>query len=53
MRDVARMTGRHRCTIHRWISQGLFPRKTLPRGRPYGWSPDDIEQWLRGRSSKD
>jgi predicted DNA-binding transcriptional regulator AlpA len=52
MRDIVRMTGRHRCTIHRWIALGLFPKKSLPRGRPYGWSPLDIDRWLHGDAAK-
>jgi hypothetical protein len=34
MRDVVQLTGKHRCTIHRWMNQGLFPPKNAPRGRP-------------------
>jgi predicted DNA-binding transcriptional regulator AlpA len=48
MRDVVRLTGKHRCTIHRWMHQGIFPPKNAPRGRPTGWLRSTIEQWLLG-----
>jgi predicted DNA-binding transcriptional regulator AlpA len=48
MRDVVQLTGKHRCTIHRWMHQGIFPPKNAPRGRPTGWLRSTIEQWLLG-----
>jgi predicted DNA-binding transcriptional regulator AlpA len=48
MRDVVQLTGKHRCTIHRWMNQGLFPPKNAPRGRPTGWLRSTIERWLLG-----
>ena len=48
MRDVVQLTGKHRCTIHRWMHQGIFPLKNAPRGRPTGWLRSTIEQWLLG-----
>jgi predicted DNA-binding transcriptional regulator AlpA len=48
MRDVVQLTGKHRCTIHRWVHQGIFPAKNAPRGRPTGWLRSTIEQWLLG-----
>jgi predicted DNA-binding transcriptional regulator AlpA len=48
MRDVVQLTGKHRCTIHRWMHQGFFPPKNAPRGRPTGWLRSTIEQWLLG-----
>ena len=48
MRDVVQLTGKHRCTIHRWMHQGIFPAKNAPRGRPTGWLRSTIEQWLLG-----
>src|SRR5579884_950907 len=48
MKDVVRITGRHRATIHRWISEGEFPAKTVPCHRPIGWRASDIENWKRG-----
>ncbi len=48
MRDVVQLTGKHRCTIHRWMQNGVFPRKNAPRGRPTGWLRSTIEQWLLG-----
>lgn len=50
MRDVVHLTGKHRCTIHRWIQQGLFPPKNAPRGRPTGWLKSTVERWLLGSS---
>jgi predicted DNA-binding transcriptional regulator AlpA len=50
MRDVVQLTGKHRCTIHRWMNQGLFPPKNAPRGRPTGWLRSTIERWLLGPS---
>lgn len=26
-RDIERITGRHRCTIYRWVRAGTFPEK--------------------------
>ncbi len=48
MRDVVQLTGKHRCTIHRWMQQGLFPPKNAPRGRPTGWLKSTVERWLLG-----
>lgn len=48
MRDVVQLTGKHRCTIHRWMHQGIFPAKNAPRARPTGWLRSTIEQWLLG-----
>lgn len=48
MRDVVQLTGKHRCTIHRWMNQGLFPLKNAPRERPTGWLRSTIERWLLG-----
>lgn len=50
MRDVVQLTGKHRCTIHRWMHRGEFPRKNAPRDRPTGWLRSTIERWLLGKS---
>jgi predicted DNA-binding transcriptional regulator AlpA len=51
MRDVVHLTRKHRCTIHRWMHRGLFPKKNAPRGRPRGWLRSTIERWLVGSPS--
>jgi predicted DNA-binding transcriptional regulator AlpA len=51
MRDIVQLTGKHRCTIHRWMNLGLFPQKNVPRGRPEGWLRSTIELWLLGSPS--
>ncbi len=43
-RDISRITGRHRCTIYRWIRDGLFPPKRAGGGR--GWLRSDVEHWV-------
>jgi len=43
-RDVEQITGRHRCTIYRWVCAGTFPPKRAGGGR--GWLRSDIERWL-------
>jgi predicted DNA-binding transcriptional regulator AlpA len=43
-RDVGQITGRHRCTIYRWVCAGTFPAKRAGGGR--GWLRSDIERWL-------
>lgn len=48
MRDVVQLTGKHRCTIHRWMHSGVFPKKNAPRSRPTGWLRSTIERWLLG-----
>jgi predicted DNA-binding transcriptional regulator AlpA len=48
MRDVVRLTGVHRSTIHRWIQAGRFPVKDAPRHRPTGWLDTTYERWVRG-----
>jgi predicted DNA-binding transcriptional regulator AlpA len=53
MRDVVRVTGKHRATIHRWMKQGLFPQKSVPRARPVGWLRSDIARWLYGEKAVD
>jgi predicted DNA-binding transcriptional regulator AlpA len=43
-RDVMRITGKHRCTVYRWIRAGTFPPKRAGGGR--GWLRSDVERWL-------
>lgn len=43
-RDIERITGRHRCTIYRWVRGGTFPEKRAGGGR--GWLRSDVERWL-------
>ena len=45
-RDVEQITGRHRCTIYRWVCAGTFPAKRAGGGR--GWLRSDVERWLSG-----
>ena len=44
--DVERITGRHRCTIYRWVRAGTFPEKRAGGGQ--GWLRSDVERWLQG-----
>jgi predicted DNA-binding transcriptional regulator AlpA len=44
--DVERITGKHRCTIYRWVLAGAFPPRRAGGGR--GWLRSDIERWLEG-----
>jgi predicted DNA-binding transcriptional regulator AlpA len=44
--DVERITGRHRCTLYRWVLAGTFPAKRAGGGR--GWLRSDVERWLKG-----
>ena len=44
--DIERITGRHRCTIYRWVCAGTFPPKRAGGGR--GWLRSDVERWLSG-----
>lgn len=48
MRDIVKLTGVHRSTIHRWIQAGSFPAKDAPRHRPAGWLEATYERWVRG-----
>jgi len=48
-RDIERITGRHRCTIWRWVLAGTFPPKRAGGGR--GWLRSDVERWLRSDAS--
>jgi predicted DNA-binding transcriptional regulator AlpA len=43
-RDIERITGRHRCTIYRWVLAGTFPERRAGGGR--GWLRSDVERWL-------
>jgi predicted DNA-binding transcriptional regulator AlpA len=43
--DVERITGKHRCTIWRWVLAGTFPPKRAGGGR--GWLRSDVEHWLQ------
>jgi len=45
-RVIERITGRHRCTIYRWMCAGTFPAKRAGGGR--GWLRSDVERWLNG-----
>lgn len=47
--DVERITGRHRCTIYRWVCAGTFPGKRAGRGK--GWLRSDVERWLNAGGS--
>jgi predicted DNA-binding transcriptional regulator AlpA len=49
--DVERITGRHRCTIYRWVCAGTFPGKRAGGGK--GWLRSDVERWLNGGGSDD
>jgi hypothetical protein len=31
--DVERITGRHRCTVYRWVRAGTFPAKRAGAGK--------------------
>ena len=44
--DIERITGRHRCTIYRWVRAGTFPEKRAGGG--HGWLRSDVERWLQG-----
>jgi len=44
--DVERITGRHRCTIYRWVKAGTFPEKRAGGG--HGWLRSDVARWLQG-----
>jgi predicted DNA-binding transcriptional regulator AlpA len=48
MEDVVSLTGKHRCTIHRWINEGSFPKKDAPKHKPRGWRRSTYESWLLG-----
>lgn len=43
-REVEQITGRHRCTIWRWVCAGTFPEK---RAGGRGWLRSDVERWLQ------
>jgi len=47
--DVERITGKHRCTIYRWVLSGAFPPRRAGGGR--GWLRSDVERWLSGGTS--
>jgi predicted DNA-binding transcriptional regulator AlpA len=47
--DVERITGKHRCTIYRWVLAGAFPPRRAGGGR--GWLRSDVERWLKGDGS--
>jgi len=48
MSDMVALTGKHRCTIHRWIHDGSFPKKDAPKQRPRGWLRSTYQRWLLG-----
>jgi predicted site-specific integrase-resolvase len=45
--EVARMTGRNRSTVSRWMKRGVLQRVTVPGGRPLV-SAASLEKLLRG-----
>ena len=51
MRDVLAITRRHRATIYRWISAGLFPAPREYKGHQIGWARSDIESWQGRRNN--
>jgi predicted DNA-binding transcriptional regulator AlpA len=48
--DVERITGKHRCTIWRWVMGGTFPPKRAGGG--CGWLRSDVERWLQGNTQR-
>jgi predicted DNA-binding transcriptional regulator AlpA len=44
-REVAKIAGRHRCTLYRWMKDGEFPQRHRS-----GWRRSDIERWLAAES---
>ena len=49
--DIVRITGRHRCTIYRWVRAGTFPERRAGGGR--GWLRSDVERWLQEGSASE
>lgn len=50
--DIAKLFGRSRNTIYRWISNGTFPRgKAHPGGMI--WTEDVIDRWLQAGQASD
>jgi predicted DNA-binding transcriptional regulator AlpA len=47
--DVEQITGKHRCTIYRWVLAGAFPPRRAGGGR--GWLRSDVERWLKDDGS--
>lgn len=50
--DIERVTGRHRCTVYRWMAEGRFPAKVVRDGRPIGWLRSEVERWLHQPSRR-
>lgn len=48
--DIERITGRHRCTVYRWMLEGRFPAKVVRDGRAIGWLRSEVERWLHAPS---
>ena len=48
MRDLVRVTRRHRSTIYRRIKRKLFPEQRTHKGKKIGWARSDIERWMQG-----
>jgi predicted DNA-binding transcriptional regulator AlpA len=53
MRDVVRVTRRHRATIYRLIKRKLFPEQRTHKGKKIGWARSDIERWMQGDPALD
>ena len=51
--DVMKFTGLSRSTIWRQTKTGTFPKSVSLGGKIQGWRSDEIETWIRTRSSKD
>jgi predicted DNA-binding transcriptional regulator AlpA len=45
MRDLCDLFGVHRCTIHRWMTAGTFPKKDAPADHPRGWKLSTLRKW--------
>ena len=50
MRELTRLVGAGRSTIHRLVADGRFPRPIYPYGnRIAAWRSTDVQQWIAAR----
>lgn len=49
LKAMQSLTGRHRCTLYRWVKEGQFPTPLKRKGRTIGWPLNKYLIWLESQ----
>lgn len=50
-KEVTKIIGRSRGTLHRWWKSGAFPAPLQYKNKTLGWSEESIKQWFRDNAT--